>query len=253
MTQDVPSILRSDDRTILTKDFFDLQFTFAERVSALSGMPLAQALFEYTNLYIRFGLGRGFDSEHDGWRAYVDGLRSAEDGREWTYRFYLNDAEANTAPSVAATFGCFSYALKENNVVRLHLRNTEPAGCSPLDASRYERRREELAALFAHLKSEVFGDLIVVGVSWLYNLHAYRRLFPPDYVASARTIHGLFRSMPLWGQFLNHRGEVKQVMRESFLKAVAGQGLLAGMEQCFPFQALTVEAPVQKFYRFYGV
>ena len=30
------------------KDFFDLQFTFAERVQALAGVALDQALFEYT-------------------------------------------------------------------------------------------------------------------------------------------------------------------------------------------------------------
>ncbi|MEP7220505.1 MAG: hypothetical protein ABI876_16385, partial [Bacteroidota bacterium] len=92
-TQGVPPGGGGHGRTILAREFFDLQFTFAERVSALSEMPLEQALFHYTNLYIRFGLGRGFDLEHNGWRAYVDGLRTAEDGREWTYRFYLNDAE----------------------------------------------------------------------------------------------------------------------------------------------------------------
>ena len=40
------------------KAFLDLQLQFAERVTALSGLPLARALLEYTNLYIRFGLGR---------------------------------------------------------------------------------------------------------------------------------------------------------------------------------------------------
>jgi hypothetical protein len=59
--------------------------------------------------------------------------------------------------------------------------------------------------------------------------------------------------MPLWGQFLNHRGEVKPAMARSFLNAIAGQTSLSGMGVCFPFQALTVEAPVQTFYRFYGV
>jgi hypothetical protein len=45
---------------IYAKAFFDLQLQFAESVTALSGLPLARALLEYTNLYIRFSLGRGF-------------------------------------------------------------------------------------------------------------------------------------------------------------------------------------------------
>ena len=33
------------------KGFFDLQLRFAHKVAALSGLPLAHALLEYTNLY----------------------------------------------------------------------------------------------------------------------------------------------------------------------------------------------------------
>ena len=45
-----------------SKEFFDLQIRFAGRVAELSGMPLAQALLDYTNFYVRFGLGRDFDA-----------------------------------------------------------------------------------------------------------------------------------------------------------------------------------------------
>ena len=93
---------------VFAREFFDLQFTFAEKVRALSGMTLERALFEYTNLYVRFGLGREFDSGHEIWQAYLAGLGDAEDGREWTYRFYLKDSEATTAPPLVATFGCFA-------------------------------------------------------------------------------------------------------------------------------------------------
>ena len=74
---------------IYAKAFFDLQLQFAQKVAALSGMPVAQALLEYTNLYIRFGLGRDFDPAQPIWREYVAGLQTADDPGEWTYRFYL--------------------------------------------------------------------------------------------------------------------------------------------------------------------
>ena len=60
---------------VFAKDFFDLQFSFAERVRDLSGIPLGIALLEYTNLYARFGLGRDFNVEHESWQTYLAGLR----------------------------------------------------------------------------------------------------------------------------------------------------------------------------------
>ncbi|WP_437303400.1 hypothetical protein [Sorangium sp. So ce388] len=240
-------------RTIFAKEFFDLQLTFAERIAALSGISMEQALLEYTNLYVRFGLGRGFDREHESWRAYSAGLKAATDSREWTYRFYLKNGEANTAPDVRATFGCFSYAVLGSDVVRLHFRNTDPDGCSPLSASRVEQRRAELAKLFSRIRSDFPQELVVAGVSWLYNLDAYRRLFPARYSASAQVRHGLYRSMPLWGQFLDHRGHVKPTTTQTFLEAIAKRESIADLGGCFPFPVLTVEAPIQVFYEFYGV
>ncbi|WP_437562294.1 hypothetical protein [Sorangium sp. So ce542] len=240
-------------RTIFAREFFDLQFAFAETAAALSGISLELALLKYTNLYVRFGLGRDFDSEHELWRAYAAGLKTAADGREWTYRYYLRDAEANTSPAVLATVGCFSYAVVDSNVVRLHFRNTDPEGCSPLSASRYGQRRAELTELFARIKSELAQELVVAGISWLYNLNAYRRLFPPDYTASACVVHGLYRSMPLWGQFLHYGGGVKTTMARSFLEAIAKRRSIADLGDCFPFPVLTVEAPIRSLYAFYGV
>jgi hypothetical protein len=45
---------------VYAKAFFDLQLQFAHKVTELSGLPLPRVLLEYTNLYIRFGLGRDF-------------------------------------------------------------------------------------------------------------------------------------------------------------------------------------------------
>jgi hypothetical protein len=238
---------------VYPKGFFELQFSFAENVQALSGMPLERALFEYTNFYVRFGLGRELDREHEGWRAYLDGLRPADDGREWTYRFYLKDPEATTAPPLVATVGCFSYARHSAKVVRMHFRNAEADGRSPLAAASSERRRCELAALFAHLKRTTDEDTAVLGISWLYNLNAYRRLFPAAYTSSSRVVQGRFQSMSLWGQFLNHRGQVKPAMQATFLRALAEHATLADLDACFPLQVLSVQAPARHFYDYYGV
>jgi hypothetical protein len=241
---------------VFSKAFFDLQLSFAEKVRALSGMSLGSALFEYTNLYVRFGLGREFDAQNETWRTYVAGLPGTEGGeadREWTYRFYLKDPEATTAPPVVATSGCFSYALSSVDRARLHFRNAETDGGSPLGAARVERRRADLSALVEHMKRTANEVNLVTGGSWLYNLDAYRRLFPPAYGSSARVVPGRYKSMTLWGQFLDHHGQVKESMTRPFLSSLAQRTSLDRLEECFPFQVLAVHAPAQEFYDFYGV
>jgi len=235
------------------RPFFDLQLRFAQKVARLSGLPLARAILDYTNLYVRFGLGRDFDAAHPTWRQYVAGLQGPDDRGEWTYRFYLRRPEATVAPATVATFGCFAYARSSSDRIRVHFLNVETDGRSPLAADRIDRRRAELAALFRHVKRARPGPLQVVGASWLYNLDAYRRLFPVAYVASARVLARRFRHMPLWGQFLDRRGETREDVTREFLERLERHASVDGLDHCFPFQVLTVTAPVEEFYDCYGV
>jgi len=235
------------------KTFIDLQLHFADKVAALSGLPLARALFEYTNLYIRFGLGRDFDPAHPTWREYLTGLKEATDHREWTYRFYSMRSEALAAPTFVATFGCFAYAWLTGDRIRLHFQNAEGDGYSPLGTDRLGQRLADLAALFKHVKRTMSQPPRVVGASWLYNLDAYRRLFPPAYLATAHVLGRRFQHMPLWGQFLDRHGEIKESATRPFLERLERQSSLDNLEQCFPFQVLSLEASAFEFYDFYGI
>ena len=238
---------------VYAKAFFDLQLQFAQTVSVLSGLPLGRVLFEYTNFYIRFGFGRDFDPTHPGWREYLAGLPNTNHRCEWTCRFYLTRSRAVVPPNLVATFGCFSYAQLSNDRIRLHFENAETDGHSPLGIQRQGQRLADLAALFEYVKRTVRQPLRVVGASWLYNLEAYRRLFPKSYLATAHTIHGRFQHMPLWGQFVNRCGDIKESMAHQFLARLGRQTSLEGLDQCFPFQVLRVEGSVLEFYDFYGL
>ena len=230
--------------------FFDLQLRFAETVSKLAGLPLAQTLLAYTNLYIRLGLGRDFDPAHPGWREYLAGLPSADDRGEWTYRCYVTRPPGRDAPTVVATFGCFAYAWLGEDRIRLHFLNAEPDARSPLGVERQGQRRAELVALFEHVKRNGLQPS-VVGASWLYNLKAYRCLFPPAYLATARVIRGRFQHMPLWGQFLDRRGELREPSTRQLLERLGRQKRLDTLDECFPLQVLRVEASVREFCDFY--
>jgi hypothetical protein len=238
---------------IYAKAFFDLQLQFAHKVTVLSGLPLARILLEYTNLYIRFGVGRDFDPAHPAWREYLAGLHDPDDIAEWTYSFYLKRSDAMAGPTVAVTFGCFSYAWPSDDRIRLHFQNAETDGHSALAIDRVNQRMTELAALFEHVKRTSRRPLQVVGTSWLYNIDAYRRLFPLSYVASAQAIADRFQHMPLWGQFLDRHGTIRENVSRQFLERLERQASLEGLARCFPFQALSVDAPVRDFYDFYGI
>lgn len=236
---------------IYAKAFFDLQLRFADRVEALTGLAPDRALLEYTNLYIRFGLGRDFDAEHSGWQEYLAGLGTASDRGDWTYRFYRAKPDDPGAPPTDVRFGCFSYARAGADRIRLHFLNTETDGRSPLALDRRGRRVEDLAALFDHVEQTMGLPLQVAGASWLYNLDAYRRLFPPAYVASARVLPRRFQRMPLWGQFLDRRGEVRADAAREFLACLDRASRVDDLDRCFPFQVLAVEAPALEFFDFY--
>jgi hypothetical protein len=215
-------------------------------------LPFTRALLDYTNLYVRFGLGRQPDEANAGWQEYVAGLADTRDPGEWTYRFYLARADVDTSPRLVASVGCFGYGRIDERRIRLHFRNAETDGHAPLGIARRDRRLAELRALFDHVERTELPSVRVVGASWLYNLEAYRRVFPPSYLATAHVLHDRFQRMPLWGQLLDRTGNVNERMARPFVEALGRQSSMDGLERCFPFHVLGVEAPAREFFAFYG-
>jgi hypothetical protein len=231
--------------------FYDLQMRFAHRAARLADMPLATALLDCTNLYVRFGAGRAFDSAQPIWQAYVSGLDECAGlaGQcEWTWRYLQRCPTHRAAPLVAARFGCFSYAREPHGGVRLHFDARIDNAMSPLDIRQIHARRDELRRLITHLQQDgaIHGDPIVHGTSWLYNLPAYRHIFPAAYVASAQPVARL-RALSLWGQFLDRHGRVREGAAATLLSRVEREHAFAGLVHCFPLPALAVQAPLSTF------
>ncbi len=233
--------------------FFEINLCFAQKVAEVSGQPFHSALLHYTNLYIRFGLGWDLSTPNPIWQEYIDGLQQAEDRAVWTYNFYLKRQPPTAPQAVDWPFGCFSYNLLDDNRIRLHFHNNEPPERSPLSRARMSHRLNELKRMFSYVKQEVKAPASVIGASWLYNLEAYRRLFPPAYLATAQAGGHDFPYLPLWGQFIDHYSGVKEDLAARFLECLDRQHDLIGLEKCFPFQVLHLDSPVQEFYQFYSV
>ncbi|HET7375477.1 MAG TPA: hypothetical protein VFK30_02150, partial [Anaerolineae bacterium] len=183
----------------------------------MSHRPLADVLLDHTNFYIRFGLGREFNPANAVWCEYLHGLDQAADPVERTYQFYLQQ-QAATKPSLnEPTFGCFSYSLLSPQRIRLHFHNNDPIEYSPLSAERRSIRLAELAAMVRHIKTRVSDPTTIAGSSWLYNLGAYRQLFPVEYLTAARVVKGECAFLTLWGQFMNRFGQIKENLADQFL------------------------------------
>jgi hypothetical protein len=238
----------------LPKEFFALNLAFAQKAAKLSQRPFPEVLLEYTHTYLRFGLGRDFDAQNPVWQEYLRGLPSADDPAAWTHSFYLTRLRLHPPGPPSPAFGCFSYSVWSDGRLRLHFHNAESSAHRPLSRERMGVRLAELRALFRYIKDNVAHPGNVVGGSWLYNLEAYRRLFPPAFVATARpSDEAEFQFIALWGQFVDSHGQMKPGLAARFLECLSRQTELKEVGKCFPFQLLRLECPIQVFYEFYGI
>ena len=159
----------------------------------------------------------------------------------------------HAGPIPAASVGCFSYARAGPGCVRLHFNAGAALDESPLSPSNQRLREDELAALLSELKASSGDDVNLVGASWLYNLRAYRRLFPEPYLASLQPMPHPFQRMPLWGQFLSRYRTVRPEAATRFRAEVAAASNLAGLASCFPLPVLTTTAPAKWLYDHVGL
>lgn len=236
------------------RDYFEVQLLFAETLADRTSRPLSAACLEFTNLHRRFGLGRteaGMPSPE--WMRYAEGLdqrASRSDRLDWTVAFLAN---APREESPKRRFGCFTYELLgAEPVIRIHFSNRDSTDDSgPLARSKADRRRAELREMFASIRTHHPSARTVRGGSWLYNLDAYRRLFPADYAASTFTPERVrLDGTSSWGQLLDFRGAVKPAVRQALLDNLETLDPAAPWA-AFPLRALGALGPIESFYRFY--
>ena len=243
----------------LPRAYFDLQLRFAEAMAVAEDTPLAESVTRNTDFHRRFGLGRRRgESPSPGWVSYLQGLAGMathERRVAWTWEFFLG-SPAEAQPVGLVRFGCFYCDPPDaTGMLRIHFADQDRGDeIGPLSRARMGDRVRELTQLFGHVGAQAPGVRFVRGGSWLYNLEAYRRLFPPAYAGSRERPDRLARyeGLSTWGQFLDHRGSIKADLRAAFL------GNLAKLDprcpsRVFPLPILLAGAPVECFYEFYAV
>lgn len=231
----------------LSPAFFDIQLRFARSITQISHFSFEEAVFRFTNIYLRC-LDRSFNPAHPVWQTYLEGLLHSSDQALWTYAFY----KSHRTPASLSPYGCFQCTyLSGERTIRLHFTNADTSGNGPLSRSRIPARLQELNALFTEIKQRHPEAQQVRGVSWLYNLEAYKRLFPPQYTDAMKIIDGEFQYLALWGQFLQRDGRVREALASSFLSCCCQQSSLEGLMRCFPYSILQPSCSIAAFYEFY--
>ncbi len=242
------------------RPYFDLQLRFAAAMATACGYGLARSLVLNTNFHRRFALGTWKAEAVDPfWLRYVAAMERApghEARLDLTCHFFER-AEVERMPADQKQFGCFALEpATAEGVVRIHFGNRLPIrdGLGPLSLARRQERMAELLSLFAFVQADMPKARVLSGGSWLYNVEAYCRLFPPSFVASKTRPAGLrnFSGSSSWGQFLDHKGNVKQGLKARFLEKLKELDP-ENPADAFPMPALRTRASISDFYDFYDV
>jgi len=228
------------------EDYFDLQLRVATAYARLGRLTTSTAIARFTNLRRRFGLVG--DPGAAEWEAFLHSVPEDAEHEEFLERT-LEWYEHRPTPS-ASPFGCFSYDPPDaHGVLRIHFMPEEQhRRDSPLSDARISERRSELQAMIADVRHRYSNVRHVRGVSWLYNVSAYRRLFPPEYLASI-TLPAFAVNMngsSTWGQVLDYRHKVKMRVRDHVLANVNATTLAAPW-RAFPLPALLATCAIDRF------
>lgn len=238
------------------REFFAVQLAFAQKMSGLTQGAYLDTVLHNTAFYRILGLDWSLDASHPVWQAYCAGLQGDKGDVEWTYQFYLSHLDDIPEYDTSRQhWGCFSheYHAAEQRI-RLHFAGPlDRSGYGPLTSLRKEARLTELRAMFLFVKERYPEARFVQGGSWLYNRKEYTRLFPAEYGQSvqADTPHLIARG--LWGQFLRYNGYVNEQVAAIFHERLSQLSHAVEYPHCFPYQSMLTRAPVEAFYRFYGI
>lgn len=242
------------------KAFFRIQLVFAHKVAQVTGDPFNEVIIDHTQLRNIYGLYVPRTNPSDPlWQTFVNGLaacRNLDEETEWAYRFYHEHYNPERyIHNEGVYWGCFYYAYPflDQPIVRLHLIHRETSDQGVLSKPRKNVRIAELTEMFRHIKANHPEAETVTGGSWIYNIEAYGRLFPSQFLATAQPEPYEPGFWATWGQFLRRNGRLDDEKADAFLDCLKEQTTLNDCLSCFPLEKLRLACPIGVFYEHYGI
>jgi hypothetical protein len=237
----------------MSPEFASVQLTLVDRFVALDLGTCADGVHQLTNFQRRLGLGTPTNPPSGGpWLDLVN--RLAEQGSHDRRVNTVMAAFEKLPPAVPEhlaqswpTVGAFSVQVA-GPVARTHFFSMDTDSRSPLHPEKDAKRRSELRTVLSTVYADNPQLTHVVGGSWMYTTRSYGSLFPEVHVRNAqvRRNRRTFRGMSHWGQFLNHRWQVRSDLAEEFRARVQ---TWEGNDPCllFPIDTLEVSSPITAF------
>ena len=230
------------------EDYFTLQLKFADHFFSVASISFGAAISRCTNLRRRLNL-MGFEGEQV-WNSFLNFADTNSASLVAVVDKCVHLHEVHHSKASRSAFGCFSYDPPNvEGVVRIHFMPLPNQECSPLSPEKSVERRGELRGMFAEIHQLQPHAKTVRGISWLYNLNAYKRLFPAAFVTAIEAprfpVH--LNGTSTWGQVLDWRQKVKPDVQKRILGQLPYMRGQAPWE-VFPLKALTAHCGIEMFY-----
>lgn len=266
---ETPEYWRENPQFVYPKGLFDTQYEFSKIMAEREGTTLIDAIEKYAPL-----LNKAIRTE-DEEKKLMPGLTD-ENLAEAGYAEVLERRKSYSKDGLKyhdekeGRFGCFYYRYNEvSKTVAPHFFNAEAeeefvegkdVSKGPLSKEKLDRRKAELTEMFRDIRTKHPDAKYVRGKSNLYNLEAYRRLYPPTYeVGDVDYDPALWKgNTDIWGQFLGGNNKApgeygfKQELADGFLKK-AKEVPLERLVDAVPMPPRSAQADIQDFYDFYGI
>jgi hypothetical protein len=233
-------------------DWFDLQLLFVDRLVLHHNLPYADALTHYTALFKRLGFGHpAQQAETTDWQHFVAATQN-QPSRQRRLQTVVDCAKSKLVSYSHYTyreFGCFGFDPPDKTgAVHLHFNpKNDRSAFGALDSRRAGARKAELVELVVDIRRQFGAEAQTLhGASWLYNLEAYRRLFPNEFTASARIYKEpqfRCRGIGVWGQFIDHDDGLNSDLRDIFIRRLTDLKLDA-LWWLFPLPLQVASAPI---------
>jgi hypothetical protein len=160
-------------------------------------------------------------------------------------------------------FGCLIYDEVSGtpDVVGMHFVNAEYVSEGPLNSSRAILRKSEMFDLLSDVHNRFPNTNEIRGKSWLYNLAAYKQLFPDSYLANLviDTDDSQWgRGSTIWGQFIDGQMQLRTEKAKSFLETLSTLSVGEPLSTIFGkndsvLPPLSTYGPIADFYDMYGI
>src|SRR5262249_19744663 len=253
------------------RDHFTLRLKWADAVSRVLHLPLQETLLEYTDVALRIPK---LQNPGERWNAFLDAFEKTGDDRQAQlsvllvfYRTGQGSRPANADPYRGQYWPFRFNWLEDRALIYLHFgspsfsRPYEESGLLS-DESRTELH-DQLVRMFTDIKSgrKYVHARTVQTRTWLLSRDEFKTLLPPSFITLNENPHmqrGMtlerdgFRGADWWGQLYTREGRVNQKRAQQFLRNL--EHLDPGnLSAAFPYQTYKAVAPIEDFYRFYGL